>query len=69
MKRISTQALLTAPTLPQAHVFGAKDDVVPPAFGVRAVRGQARVEILAQDHDCCWAEEVPRIAALLDVGP
>lgn len=52
--------------LPQFHLVGARDEVVPPGT-VRAYlarNASARlVEIPGFDHECCWARDWPDIAA------
>lgn len=50
--------------LPQRHLAGAADSVVPPALiqAFAAGMAQARVEVLpGYDHHCCWAEHWPQL--------
>lgn len=55
-------------SLPQAHLFGAFDPVVPPATAVKAARrlggAAAVVEVWNERHACCWARRAKAIARL-----
>jgi dienelactone hydrolase len=55
--------------VPQAHLFGAFDPVVPAREGAVAARrlggAGAVVEVWPERHACCWSRQAPRIARLL----
>jgi pimeloyl-ACP methyl ester carboxylesterase len=59
--------------LPQIHLTGANDNVVPPAVVDSFLRHfppsvTARMVIVPGfDHACCWAEAWPRLLASLDI--
>lgn len=56
------------PEVPQAHLFGAFDPVVPPRTALEAARrlaGRAgRVEVWPERHACCWARRANKLSAL-----
>jgi pimeloyl-ACP methyl ester carboxylesterase len=55
--------------IPQAHLFGAFDPVVPASQGVPAARRlggpDAIVQVWRERHACCWSRQARAIAALL----
>lgn len=56
------------PSILQTHFVGGRDEDVPPAVTIRAVRreeGARLVSIADFDHRCCWVQAWPELLARL----
>lgn len=58
------------PEVPQTHLFGAFDAVVPPRTAIDAARRLAgpdgHVEVWSERHACCWARRAAEVASLAE---